>query len=126
MFGGSRRAIWYTTVIMLAVTVNLLLLYAIFTPKGHFSFNRLIPGEAVPVSAQVQRTEESNIYLQWEKVDEFMDGDFLVEEYQQFEIHKSDRGETLKVVPTDHKDYLRYYQGTEPIVIPENTDPMAF
>lgn len=39
-----------------------------------------------------------------------LDGDYVIEEYREYEVYRDENGKMVKSVPTSNFDYLRYYQ----------------
>ncbi len=38
-----------------------------------------------------------------------VDGDYIIEEYREYEVYRDQDGEVIKSLPTSNVDYLRYY-----------------
>ncbi|WP_428910501.1 hypothetical protein [Niallia sp. Krafla_26] len=39
-----------------------------------------------------------------------IDGEYVIEEYREYEVYRDEDGDIIKSVPTSNFDYLRYYQ----------------
>ena len=42
--------------------------------------------------------------------EKMVDGDYVIEEYREYEVYRDVDGNIMKSVPTSNFDYLRYYQ----------------
>ncbi|WP_146762467.1 hypothetical protein [Paenibacillus contaminans] len=84
----------------------------------------LINDSAIPAGAFGNSTfsqngyKEYSLFTQWRKSKTYNDGNYKIESYQQHEIYKDEKGNTVKIVPTDNYQYVRYCPGCEISGIP--------
>ncbi len=98
--------------ILLVFVINLALAVSILTPQGHLDLQNVVDSldmEAVSAPYAVD-PPIPDMNLEWRPVEQFLDGEWRVEKYQEFEIYLSPTGEVLKEVPTNHFNYLRYWR----------------
>ena len=71
------------------------------------------------VTTEEEEDQEANAEESEEALDDYtlemilekttVEGDYVIEEYREYEVYKDENGEIIKSVPTSHFDYLRYY-----------------
>ncbi|XOK61978.1 hypothetical protein ACJ7K1_02260 [Paenibacillus elgii] len=63
--------------------------------------------------SSVNGAKQYSVFTQWKLADQYQDGSYLVEAYRQYEIYKDRNGKTVKTVPTENFNYIRYCPGCE-------------
>ncbi|RXT07815.1 hypothetical protein [Ammoniphilus sp. CFH 90114] len=97
---------------LLVLVVNLVLAVAILAPEGHFHPRNVLDSlerEAVTSPYEIGMSSPQMI-LEWKPVRQFNDGEWRVEEFQEYEIYLSSEGQILKEIPTSHFNYVRYWR----------------
>ncbi|NBI28756.1 hypothetical protein [Chengkuizengella marina] len=122
MFTKSHRLIYLS---MFIVIINVVLVLLLIIPRNHHQTSQIIDGseaafivewaDEVPVNSQLNRNEfkESKdhkyfVILEKQLVDSKVEGNVLIETYQEFEVYKNLYGEVVQIIPTSNFDYLRY------------------
>ncbi|GLI10592.1 hypothetical protein YDYSG_66260 [Paenibacillus tyrfis] len=63
--------------------------------------------------SSINGAKQYSVFTQWKLADQYQDGSYLVEAYRQYEIYKDRNGKTVKTVPTENFNYIRYCPGCE-------------
>lgn len=97
---------------LLVFVANLLLAMAILAPDGHFNPRNVL--DSLDQEAMTSPIEigigAPQMILEWKPAGQFIDGDWRVEKFQEYEIYLDEKGKILKEIPTDHFNYLRYWR----------------
>ncbi|MFS1512861.1 hypothetical protein VQL36_10565 [Chengkuizengella sp. SCS-71B] len=117
----SHRMIYLT---MFIVFINVILVLLLIIPQNHHQPSHIKEGseaayivewtEEVPVNSLLDRSEYKKkgdtyfVTLEKQLVDSKIDGEILIETFQEFEIYKNQYGEVVQIIPTSNFDYLRY------------------
>ncbi|NDI36185.1 hypothetical protein [Chengkuizengella sediminis] len=122
MYIKSYRLIYLT---MFIVFINVILVLLLIIPRNHHQTSQILDGseaayivewtEEIPVNSQLNRTENTEskgnkyfVTLEKQLVDSKVEGEVLIETYQEFEIYKNQFGEVVQIFPTSNFEYLRY------------------
>lgn len=116
-----KRWVWVTA--FLAVLNAALLTGIVGDPEfpkfGHgpaYGPDYILEVEDVPASSMEEANVEEvgmrqyAVFTEWMLVDAWVDGDYEIEEYQQFKVYK-DGDRTVQTVATPEYQYLRYWIG---------------
>ena len=55
-----------------------------------------------------------------------IEGDYIIEEYREYEVFRDENGGILKSIPTSNYDYIRYYKELIKREMPDNILGQAF
>lgn len=96
---------------LLVLVVNLVLAVSILAP-GHFDLRNITESLDMEAATSPYTVDAPipHMQLEWRSVDQFLDGDWRVEKFQEYEIYLSPDGEILREIPTAHYNYLRYWR----------------
>ncbi|MEW9668931.1 hypothetical protein [Ammoniphilus sp. 3BR4] len=97
---------------LLVLVLNLLIAMAILAPEGHLNPKNVLDSldrEAATSPIEIGISTPSMI-LEWKPAGQFIDGDWRVEKFQEYEIYLDEKGQIIKEIPTAHFNYLRYWR----------------
>ncbi|WP_025845404.1 hypothetical protein [Paenibacillus ehimensis] len=122
-----QKSAWISIVVLL----NILLALLIMTDrKPSFSFltdgamsllgkvevggePAIATGAFTASGSSANGAKQYSVFTQWKLADRYQDGSYLVEAYREYEIYKDRNGKTVKTVPTENFNYIRYCPGCE-------------
>lgn len=122
-----KKSVWISVVALLNLLLALLIMvdgkYRLsFLSDGAMSLLGKVEVGGEPAIAtgafsasgsSVNGTKQYSVFTQWKLADQYQDGSYLVEAYRQYEIYKDQNGKTVKTVPTENFNYIRYCPGCE-------------
>lgn len=124
----SKKSVWISVVALLNILLALLIMV---DKKNSFSFGsdgamsllgkvevRGEPAIATGAFSASGSSANGSVFTQWKLADRYQDGSYMVEAYRQYEIYKDKNGKTVKTVPTENFNYIRYCPGCEVKVLP--------
>ena len=92
------------------LVINIFLVTVIFTPPGHYNPSNVQGNINTEVFSTPRITIHPGMTLESRLVSRETEADWLVEKYQEYEIHKDREGKTVKEVPTSNFTYLKYWR----------------
>lgn len=95
---------------ILFFVLNIFLFVAIKAPPGHFDPANVLRNENQETMAPPVAPPSPEMMLDWKMVDQYVDGEWRVEKYQEFEIYFDEKGQKVKELPTNHFNYLKYWR----------------
>lgn len=95
---------------LLFLVMNIFLFVAIQAPSGHFDLENALRKENQETMATPIGPSSPELILEWKMVDQYVEGEWRVEKYQEFEFYYDEKGQKVKELPTDHFNYLRYWR----------------
>ncbi|GMX63281.1 MULTISPECIES: hypothetical protein [Paenibacillus] len=122
-----KKSVWISVVALLNLLLALLIMV---DGKLRFSFlsdgamnllgkvevggePAIATGAFTTSGSSVNGAKQYSVFTQWKLADQYQDGTYLVEAYRQYEIYKDKNGKTVKTVPTENFNYIRYCPGCE-------------
>ncbi len=116
-----------TFFLVITVFINVLILFMIAAPAGHFDLINVVQpvelpdtqlqmnldlgGEATVDVAGGDETEHDLIMeLQWKLEETKIEGDYEIEAYREYEVYKNAEGKVIETRATEHYEYLRYWR----------------
>ncbi|NEN80710.1 hypothetical protein [Paenibacillus elgii] len=128
----SKKSVWISVVALLNILLALLIMV---DKKNSFSFwsdgamsllgkvevggePAIATGAFSASGSSVNGAKQYSVFTQWKLADRYQDGSYMVEAYRQYEIYKDKNGKTVKTVPTENFNYIRYCPGCEVKVLP--------
>ncbi len=123
----SKKSVW----IFIVVFLNLLLALLIMADRKHsFAFlsdgamslvgkvevggePAVATGAFATLDSSVSGARQYSVFTQWKLTDRYQDGKYLVEAYREYEIYRDRNGKTVKTLPTENFNYIRYCPGCE-------------
>ncbi|WP_163853376.1 hypothetical protein [Paenibacillus elgii] len=128
----SKKSVWISVVALLNILLALLIMV---DKKNSFSFwsdgamsllgkvevggePAIATGAFSASGSSASGAKQYSVFTQWELADRYQDGSYMVEAYRQYEIYKDKNGKTVKTVPTENFNTIRYCPGCEVKVLP--------
>jgi hypothetical protein len=94
---------------LLFLFVNICLAYFIFSPKNHFDLSNVLHNTGDQETAAPVAIGQPELYYEWKLVDQYPEGHYLVEKYQEYEVTQ-ENGKIVEETPKLKFNYLKYWR----------------